>query len=189
VALTQGTAEIWEFAASSWQPVKAAHQPMRCDDNGCEWKYDLELKKSVLVGEERNISPENPLSWDGHEWGMMGGSGTQTWLWDGSDWIRLPGPQPARALWGGMTYDIARHELLLITTRMETWTLHGGAWKKLNPQVSPHPAPNGFFSLEYEPLHKTSLFFGGENRQGEAEKGWAYPEKTWLWDGKDWTSQ
>jgi len=189
VALTAGTSAVWEYNGHSWELAKPAHEPMRCDDNGCQWQYDPDLKKSILVGEERTVSPNNPLAWDGREWGMQGGSGTQTWLWDGKDWERVSGEQPPRAVWGGMTFDAARHRLLLVNTRMETWTFTQNNWAKLSPPNSPQPEPNGFFGVAYDPQHKNSLFFGGESRQSQLEKEWTYPETTWIFDGRSWTAK
>ena len=187
VASYNGDAEIWEFDGKDWQQIKFAHRPLRCDDNGCQFQYDENLHRAVLVGEERNVA--DPLAWDGHEWGMRGGSGTQTWLWDGHDWSQVQGQQPPRAMWGGMTYDRAKKRLILLTTRMETWTLNRRGWLKLNPPNSPAPAPDGFFELAYDPARKISLFFGGESRQREPEKEWKYPETTWAFDGKNWAAQ
>jgi hypothetical protein len=187
VARNLGTAEVWEFDGKDWQLIKSPHQPVRCDDNGCLFQYSGSLKKAVLVGEERTT--KEPLAWDGHEWGVAGGSGTQTWLWDGIDWARVPGDQPPRAVWGGITFDSARNQLVLLTTRMETWTLRNGKWLKLHRQRSPQPVPNGFFAIGYDPVRKTSLFFGGESRSSEPEKTWAYPEATWIYDGHHWVSR
>jgi len=187
VASYNGDAEVWESEGKQWQRIKFTHRPLRCDDNGCQFQYDERLQKAVLVGEDRTA--KEPLAWDGKEWGMTAGSGTQTWLWDGSDWTQLHGAQPPKAMWGGMTFDRSRHRMILLTTRMETWTLRHGDWVKLRPPRSPTPAPNGFFELAFDPTHKVSLFFGGENRQGEAEKDWNYPEKTWLYDGRNWVSK
>ena len=187
VASYSGDAEIWEFDGAGWKRAQFAHRPLLCDDNGCQFQYDESIGKSVLVGESR--SGQEPLGWDGHEWGMAGGSGTQTWLWDGADWTQLMGEQPPRAMWGGMTYDRSRDQLVLLTTRMETWRLRRGKWAKLSPANSPQPAPNGFFGLAYDPIHKVSLFFGGENRPSEPEKEWGYPTITWLFDGKTWVSR
>jgi len=180
-------AEVWEFDGKQWQHIKATHQPLRCDDNGCQFQYDESLHKMVLVGEER--ASKEPLDWDGKEWGMAGGSGTQTWLWDGVDWDQLRGEQPPRAMWGGMAYDRERRRMFLLTTRMETWTLARDKWVKLTPQNSPVPIPNGFFELSYDPAQRVTLFFGGENRRGKAEKDWTYPTATWLYDGQNWASR
>ena len=187
VASYAGEAEIWESDGKAWQNVRAAHRPVRCDDNGCLFQYDEDLKKAVLVGEERTA--KEPLGWDGHEWGMNGGSGTQSWLWDGTDWTQVKGEQPPRAMWGGMTFDRAHHQLILLTTRMQTWTLRHGKWVQLSPPGSPNPSPNGFFGLSYDPAHKISIFFGGESRHSEPEKEWAYPTTTWLYDAQTWQSR
>jgi hypothetical protein len=185
VAHYAGTTEVWEFDGDNWRLARSPHRPARCDDNGCLFQYDDTLGKSVLVGEERTA--RQALAWDDHEWGMAGGSGTQTWLWDGADWTRVTGEQPSRAVWGGLAFDTERDQLLLLTTRMETWTIRGSKWTKLHPIRSPRPAPNGFFAMAYDPSHKISLFFGGESRSTEPEKDWAYPETTWTYDGQNWT--
>lgn len=179
--------ELWEFDGKQWRRLQSAHRPMRCDDNGCQFQFDEKLKKAVLVGEERADS--DPLAWDGKEWGDKTGAGTQTWVWDGADWTQLTGTQPPRAMWGGMTYDREREQLTLLTTRMETWVLRRDHWKKLSPSTSLAPNPNGFFELAYDPVHKNSLFFGGESRLTEPEKEWKYPETTWIFDGSNWTGK
>lgn len=183
VARNAGAVEVWEFDGRNWQSISSPHQPVRCDDNGCLLQYDRSLGKSVLVGEER--TSQQPLAWDGHEWGMAGGTGTQTWLWDGVDWERVPGEQPPHAVWGGIAFDADRRELVLLTTRMETWTLRG-RWMKLQARDSPRPAPNGFFAMAYDLTRKITLFFGGESRMSEPETQWRYPEDTWTYDGRTW---
>jgi len=185
VARNGGTAEVWEFDSKNWQLIRSRRQPVRCDDNGCLFQYDGTLGESVLVGEERTA--RQLLAWDGHEWGMAAGTGTETWLWDGVDWVRVFGEQPSRAVWGGIGFDTYHHELILLTTRMETWTLREKKWMRLQPKRSPQPVPNGFFAVAYDPSLKTSLFFGGESRSAEPEKDWVYPEGTWTYDGQNWT--
>jgi hypothetical protein len=187
VAHSQGTAQVWEFDGKNWERIIAPHQPVRCDDNGCLFQYDANLKRSVLVGEAR--TSKDPLGWDGHEWGMAGGTGTQTWLWDGVDWVRIPGEQPPRAMWGGITFDAAHNQLLVLNTRMQSWTLRDGKWIQLNPPRSPHPLPNGFFAIACDPVRKVDLFFGGESRPSEDEKAWIYPQATWIYDRHQWISK
>jgi len=184
VARNGGTTEMWEFGGKNWQLISSSHQPVRCDDNGCLFQYDSALRKSVLVGEER--TSQQLLAWDGHEWGMAGGTGTQTWLWDGVDWARVPGEQPPRAMWGGIASDTNHRELVLLTTRMETWTLRGDKWIRLQPRRSPRPSPNGFFAMAYHPSRGLVVFFGGESRSGEPEKQWQYPESTWTYNRQTW---
>ncbi len=181
-ARTKGTTETWEYDGKTWQQAKNAHQPVRCDD-GALLQYDAALHKTVLVGEDR--TGNGLLSWDGHEWGADGGTGTQTWLWDGADWAQVKGPQPARATWGGIAFDGRR--TVLLTTRMETWTLQR-EWVQLHPAASPTPAPNGFFAMAYDPNRRVIVFFGGESRQGAAEKDWVYPDRTWMYDGGSWSA-
>ena len=184
-AHTKGTTETWEYDGKSWQQMKVAHQPLRCDD-GALLQYDETLHKTVLVGEDR--TGNGLLSWDGHEWAADGGTGTETWLWDGTDWTQVKGQQPLRATWGGLAFDGARHQTVLLTTRMETWTLGDGGWSKAQPSASPVPTPNGFFSMAYDPVKRVIVFFCGESRQGPAEKDWVYPATTWMYDGRSWSA-
>jgi hypothetical protein len=32
------------------------------------------------------------------------------------------------------------------------------------------------------------MFFGGESRQGELEKNWLYPDSTWMYDSRSWST-
>ncbi len=184
-ARTKGTTETWEYDGKSWQQIKSAHQPVRCDD-GALLQYDEAQHKTVLVGEDR--TGNNLLSWDGHEWSADGGTGTQTWLWDGSDWTQVEGQQPPKATWGGMAFDGLHQQVVLLTTRMETWVLQR-EWRQLHPSTSPTPAPNGFFAMAYDPVRKVTVFFGGESRQGGLEKNWVYPDTTWMYDGESWSTK
>jgi hypothetical protein len=183
-ARAKGAVETWEYDGKSWQQIKSAHQPVRCDD-GALLQYDEAQHKTVLVGEDR--TGNGLLSWDGHEWGADGGTGTQTWLWDGTDWTQVKGPQPAKATWGGIAFDGLHLQTILLTTRMETWTLQR-EWLQLHPAASPTPAPNGFFAMAYDPIRKGIVFYGGESRQSELEKNWVYPDSIWMYDGRSWST-
>jgi hypothetical protein len=182
-ARTKGGTETWEYNGKAWQQIKSAHQPVRCDD-GALLQYDEAQHRTVLVGEDR--TGNGLLSWDGREWGADGGTGTQTWLWDGTDWTQVTGQQPPKAVWGGIAFDGAHRQTILLTTRMETWTLQR-EWLQLHPPASPKPVTNGFFAMAYVPIRKGIVFFGGESRQSELEKNWVYPSLTWLYDGRSWS--
>jgi hypothetical protein len=184
-ARTKATTETWEYDGKSWQQIKSAHQPVRCDD-GALLQYDEAQHKTVLVGEDR--TGNNLLTWDGHEWSADGGTGTQTWLWDGSDWTQIEGQQPPKAIWGGIAFDALHQQVVLLTTRMETWVLQRG-WRQRHPSTSPTPAPNGFFAMAYDPIRRVTVFFGGESRQGGLEKNWVYPDTTWMYDGESWSTK
>jgi hypothetical protein len=185
-ARAKGTTETWEYDGKTWLQVKGAHRPVRCDD-GALLQYDETQRKTVLVGEDR--TGKGLLSWDGHEWGADGGTGTQTWLWDGSDWTPVKGEQPAKAAWGGIAFDGLHRQTVLLTTRMETWTLGQGGWSRIHPASSPIPAPNGFFAMTFDPDKAVLVFFGGESRQSALEKNWVYPDSTWRYDGSNWSTQ
>jgi hypothetical protein len=183
-ARAKGATETWEYDGKTWQQIKSVHQPVRCDD-GALLQYDEAQRKTILVGEDR--TGNGLLSWDGHEWGADGGAGTQTWFWDGIDWTQVKGQQPPKAVWGGIAFDTLHHQTVLLTTRMETWTLQR-EWQQLRPPASPKPAPNGFFAMAYDPVRKGIVFYGGESRQSELEKNWVYPDSTWMYDGYSWST-
>jgi hypothetical protein len=70
---------------------------------------------------------------------------------------------------------------------METWALQR-EWVQLHP-TAPTASPNGFFAMAFDPIRKVILFFGGESRQGELEKNWVYPDSTWIYDGRSWSTK
>ena len=62
----------------------------------------------------------------------------------------------------------------------------GGLVLGTSASSSPHPAPNGFFALAYDPQGNQTVFFGGESQQSESEREWLCPKKTWAYDGHKW---
>lgn len=86
----------------------------------------------------------------------------QSWLWNGSIWSRITGAQPENGSAGGMAYDQARGEMVLLSPAMATWVFNGTDWIKEMPPASPPYADAGYFTLAYQPQWQTALFFGGE---------------------------
>jgi len=166
-ASMSGQEETWENAGAAWEKKEYAQKPVVCGD-GALFKYDAGLKKVVLVGSPGFEAP------------------SETWLWDGTNWAKAGGSQPTNASFGGMTYDGARGQMVLLATDMKTYVLDGSGWTPRSPTHSPTPSPMGFFNLAYDTQRQVSVFFGGE---ASATGGGAptYPTATWEWNGAEWT--
>ena len=163
-ASMDGAGETWEYDGSTWRKMAYAQQPVACWD-GALFKYDPGLKKTVLTGAKEAAAA------------------TETWLWDGAAWTQAAGPQPQNATTGGMVYDLARNQLILLATDMKTYGFDGAGWTQLHPAHSPTPGAIAFFNLAYDSQRQVSAFFGGEAQTGGAP---TYPTNTWEWNGTDW---
>ncbi|MBI4295233.1 MAG: hypothetical protein HY669_03600 [Chloroflexi bacterium] len=161
--------ETWEYDEIDWVQKVPQHQPPAVAD-GALLQYDGTAQKTMLV------APIGDL-WQEHE--------AQTWLWDGIDWSEVGGTQPPNAGGGGMAYDSARGEMVLITSQMDTWTFDGTGWTQIFPRTSPVPVPSRFFAMAFDPVQQIAAFFSGESV--DAEGNYTYPDTTWLWDGTNWS--
>jgi len=160
-----GSPETWGYDGFTWMRKLEAHQPLSAGD-GALLQYDSVNGLVVLVGATEM------------------GQQTETWVWNGTDWSQINGPQPPHALLGGMTFDTVRGEMVLITTNMQTWSFDGSAWTQRAPAHVPTPAPNGIFSMAFDPLRRAATFHGGESPPLGVDA--VYPTKTWEWNGADW---
>jgi hypothetical protein len=163
-ASSTGQEETWEFNGSLWQKVSHSVKPVACSD-GALFKYAPSLKKTVLVG---NATFSSPL---------------ETWLWNGTNWSSISGVQPTNAPAGGMTYDAARGQLVLLASDMKTWTFDGSQWTILAATKSPTTSPLNYYNLAYDAARKVSVFFSGEFHSGSQ---WLYPTNAWEWNGTTW---
>jgi len=136
---------------------------------------------------------------DHHRILLFGGQGQdapalrQLWSWAGGRWTRLPdAPVSATSSDGAMTYDAARHQLVLVITpssvragnhstarsSMETWLYGGEAWGRGAP---PHPFP-------YNPAAAvSSAAFDSTSRHVLVARTASGPTEIWSWDGQDWS--
>ena len=164
-----GPPEVWEYDGSIWTQKNYSHTPVSCGD-GALLAYDGANEHIVLVG-----NPNNPFT--------EGQFGTETWTWNGNDWSPVTGAQPEYAVLGGMAYDRAHQQLVLLATDMNTWTFNGTDWTKLTPTTSPTPSPNAIFNITYDATMKKVVMFGGESSGSVLN----YPTTTWLWNGSTWS--
>ena len=173
VLYTDATNRVWELSGTNWSVVTAATAPVQCRD-GALMQYDPLRRKTVLVGTpgpDLTSLPEPT-------------SPSETWLWDGVNWAQAAdtNSSPVGAAGGGMAFDAARGEMVLLTMgTMQTWTFDGTNWTRRNPATTPSPGL-WVFRLAYDPLNQLSVFFCGETTQMPL----TYPRNTWAWNGTDW---
>lgn len=112
---------------------------------------------------------------------LFGGSAStgfsrETWEWDGTNWsLRSLGGPTARA-GHSMTYDAARHVVLLWggfgpSLNADSWEWDGSTWVQrsvLGPNA-------GFAALAYDANNAAALMYGTGETPGNGE--------TWTWDG------
>ncbi len=173
VLYTDATNRVWELSDTNWTVVTAATAPVQCRD-GALMQYDPLRRRTVLVGTPGPSESTLPLST----------SPSETWLWDGVNWAQAAGTNqsPRGAAGGGMAFDAARGEMVLLTMgTMQTWTFDGAQWTQRHPATAPSPGL-WVFHLAYDPGNQLCVFFGGETTQSPL----AYPRNTWAWDGTDW---
>ncbi|MEZ5988708.1 MAG: hypothetical protein R3F30_06220 [Planctomycetota bacterium] len=64
----------------------------------------------------------------------------------------------------------------------ETWEFDGRIWRLMHPRVSPPPMAG--VGMAYDPVRKTVLLFGGQDKL--TTKSVSYHNQTWEWDGQEW---
>jgi hypothetical protein len=152
-----------------------APSPLEMPATGGAMVYDPENHGVVLFG------------------GTIGGvSSGETWLWDGKTWTRLAvqGP-PARSA-QMVTYDSARHQLVMFggsgpagagqaLLHQDTWTWDGTRWQEQHPAHRPNPRMRA--AIAFDERRGVVVMFGGEG------EGTTTYNATWTWDGTDWTLQ
>lgn len=203
--------ETWEFDGSGWT---AAPNPPITKSGMPRLAYDGARQRVVLYWADYSATSQATWEYDGSQWtqmtpsvsppalpyaslmtydetlartvlvGAMTSTSAQTWLWDGVTWTQAAGSQPTDPRAGGMAYDSARKQTVLLAIDMTTWTFDGTGWTRLTPAHSPTPAGLMFISMACDPVRQVSVFFGGEQCGGA---GCVDPDVTWEWDGQDWS--
>ncbi|MBI5383848.1 MAG: hypothetical protein HZA90_04085 [Verrucomicrobia bacterium] len=172
VLYTTATNKVWEFNGTNWSVITAATTPIQCKD-GAQMQYDPVRRKTVLVGSD---------GWPGVD------KVSETWFWDGTNWILAAGTNasPPGAAGGGLAFDAARGEMVLVAMRtMETWTFNGTNWVQRQPVTFPLPGV-WVFDLAFHPPSGLVIFYGGEHVNELEPWNSIYPTNTWAWDGNDW---
>ncbi len=173
VLYTTATNLVWEFDGTNWSVITAATTPVQCTD-GAQMQYDPLRRKTVLIG---------AAGWPGVD------APSETWLWDGTDWTLAAGTSssPPGAAGGGLAFNAARGEMVLLTLRtMQTWTFNGTTWTKRAPATTPAPGV-WVFDLAFHPPSGLVIFYGGECVNEAEPWNSTYPTNTRAWNGADWT--
>lgn len=168
VLYTDATNKVWELTGTNWAVVTAASAPIQCKD-GALLHYDPIRQRTVLVASKEYPGNNAP---------------SETWLWDGTNWTLAANTNasPRCAAGGGLVFDSARAEMLLLTMhRMETWAFDGIVWTQRHPAHSPSTNLM-LFDLAYDPVRQVAVFFGGERTLSPYD----HARDTWAWDGTDW---
>jgi hypothetical protein len=115
---------------------------------------------------------------------LFGGSNADrslgdTWTWDGTAWTEQhPSDSPSPRCCFGMTYDLARGEVVLFGGwdgwyLGDTWTWDGSTWTEQHPANS--PSPGSGVSMTYDAARREVVLVDGGG--------------TWTWDGSSWTKE
>jgi hypothetical protein len=93
---------------------------------------------------------------------------TDTWYWKGNTWTQLfPASAPTARTSASMAYDANLGAIVLFggyagiweDSLNDTWIWNGITWAQIHPATVP---PNRYnFGMDYDPVNKTVLMFGG----------------------------
>jgi hypothetical protein len=113
-----------------------------------------------------------------------------TWVWDGLNWTESDGAGPGARSGPAMSYDSAKHELVLFggeatpanapSERLlaDTWTMNGSGWKRASPHQSPS-ARVGAAMADDPDAGGVVLTTGGLGVQRAGAD-------SWVWSGANW---
>lgn len=111
-----------------------------------------------------------------------------TWVFDGQAWTqRHPGSAPPARTGAAVTYDMARHLVLLSGGRgsagllHDTWTWDGVGWTEQLPERSPPLRPGSAMASDTALRTVVLVIPPAAGANGDAQ--------TWLWDGRTWSPQ
>jgi hypothetical protein len=187
----QNLTDTWVWNGQSWLQRTPANSPPQM--GGVAMAYDARRGETVLVGNGPGATRETWV-WNGSNWlrkaqilptmfqfamvynpttetvvltgtRNVTGASLETWTWDGNTWAqRFPTVSPPPRVGHGMTYDVARREVLLFggtdplaggsVILTDTWVWDGSNWI----QRSTTRAPSGSWgaALTYAPsIHAT----------------------------------
>lgn len=102
------------------------------------------------------------------------------WRLDGNIWRRVSVEGgPTACSYPAGAFDAARSRLVIVCEDRKVWEFSGSAWKENAP---PDDGPTGrrWASVEYDPVRKNIVMFGGYDFP-------SYLNETWTWNGTRWT--
>ena len=157
--------DTWELTAAGWaQASPTISAPARL---GAAMTYDAKRRRILLYG--------------GTNTG--GGPGlSDLWEWDGIVWVdRTPATRPPPRYGTSIVYDPGRDRTVLhggydgANARSDTWEWDGGTgtWAQRVPAHTVGACAG--HQMIYDPARQVVVLWGGCSN------------KTWIWDGNDWT--
>jgi hypothetical protein len=167
--------DTWTFGGGRWTRwVPTGPSPLGRFE--ASMAYDPELRGVLLFGGgDLKTSHGGPELHD-------------TWTFNGTAWTHSPPtPAPSGRRLAGMTYDTARHAILLFggcstgicgNGLSDTWEFRAGHWTNLTSPIA--PADRIGPMLVYEPKLGESVLFGGANASSELNDTWVLGSTTWA---------
>lgn len=176
-----GNGGTWAWNGSQWTTQHPAQVPAL---SGSCMATDTAAGELVLYGLHAVATATGPtLSW-------------QTWTWRGGNWVQLAtpdvSPQGADAQTCEMTYDVAHHDLVLVTATWnageapsyspgETWTFDGTTWTQKETLTNTTGGVD-FTTMTYDPAYGQVMTYGGF----DVSNGNAVLTNPWAWNGSTW---
>lgn len=107
---------------------------------------------------------------------------TDFWQYQNGQWRFIVAENgPASCSSPNAAFDSDRNKLVVVCGDSSTFEWDGTAWKKF-ADLKLKPDARRFSMMVYDQTLKKSVLFGGYNDIN-------YLDKTWLWDGTQWTEQ
>jgi hypothetical protein len=136
------------------------------------WIWDGKAKTWTQLHPVTNPSTTGLMAYDGADKQVVlfgGPTLTETWTWDGAfrTWTQQFPAQSPPVTQGAMAYDAAVGDVVLFggfvgswpDTLSDTWIWNGSDWREIHPSTVP---PNRYdFSMDYDPLNRQVVMFGG----------------------------
>lgn len=158
--------DTWEYDGLTWTQKNPVHKPPA--RTGSAIAYDEARGRVVIFG-----------GWNGNRMG-------DTWEWDGTDWRQFTGPAPSVRSDVDMAYDAGRRVIVLYggyatyPAYSDTWEYDGASWTQRAPATVPGPLCD--IAISYDRGRGKILMYGGARGQTDQRSN-----KTWEWDGTNWT--
>jgi len=145
-----GDTWTWNGITKTWTEQNPAGSPSA---RSAPMAYDAALQRVVLFGGSGNGTALF----------------TDTWVWNGTTWTQQsPASAPSARSGASMAYDAGLGAVVLFggagngmwqDSLNDTWVWNGTTWTEIQPVTVP---PNRYsFGMDYDPVNKAVLMFGG----------------------------
>jgi hypothetical protein len=124
-----------------------------------------------------------------------GGALNETWEFNGVDWTqRFPAANPGNLCLHAMAFDSVRNKVVLFggypggfpaIDSNRTWEYDGTNWTQRFPATN--PGAHEAMSMCFDSAAGRTILFGGVDATPSAPPNLVDNDKTWSWDGTNWT--